>query len=887
MTIPDLGERNTSDTAQADRQASLAADLLNRFRDLGERRDADSAVTHARAAADLAGTSDNLLLLTAALQVRFDHYGDLADLDVLLDAGRRTVAATPEGHPQRFAALSHLSVAVRTRYEHTGVDRDLDEAVDLSRAAVDAASEPGHRAKCRSNLGLALRMRAAVTGDVDDLDEAVAAFEAALDDLHADHHDRGLVLQNLAGTLRNRAASARQPEDLDAAIGHLGEALSTTPETSLRWGSYAAKLSSALRHRYRDQREPADLELAVALARRAADAPDATESVALERIASLGRALLTRGEADRSVTDLDEAIDQLRQAARISDGSYNQAVVHTELGIALWARHALAGNPHDAAEGDTILRGVVESDLPVSVRLHAAEEWGTAALGQPDGARSALDAYTHAVRLLPLSAWRGIDERSRERVLSNSRIAGGAAGAAIAAGHPHQALELLEQSRAVGWSQQLELRSDLTALAAAAPATAGRLAAARTAMHAQDRRMAPAGRKQRIAASREWDAAVAEARTVPGFAGFLRPAAASDLYRAAAAGPVIIVGITEPRCVALVVTTDDVIPVPLPMDKAQLEAHSLAFLAASQVLGSADLDLDLIVAREEVLTETLSWLWDTVARPVLDALGIGPAADGDTVWPRVWWCPIGTMSLMPLHAAGHHARCDGSTVLDRVVSSYTPTLNTLIAVRERIGPVPDAGEPFLVIAPDDAVGPHLPAAAEERQLLRELLGADHCRLLTGADATVEAVREALGQHRLFHLNGHGWQDLFNPSTARIDLADGGITLTELAGAERADGDFAFLSACHTMTGGMNVPDEVMTLASAVQFAGFRHVLGTLWAVPDASAGALSAAFYRHLADGGRLRTDRSAVALHRSVRGLREDAEELPSLWAPFIHAGP
>lgn len=46
-------------------------------------------------------------------------------------------------------------------------------------------------------------------------------------------------------------------------------------------------------------------------------------------------------------------------------------------------------------------------------------------------------------------------------------------------------------------------------------------------------------------------------------------------------------------------------------------------------------------AAEKILTDMLGWLWDTVAGPVLDRLGItGRPPEGEP-WPRVWWCLSG------------------------------------------------------------------------------------------------------------------------------------------------------------------------------------------------------------------------------------------------------
>ena len=43
------------------------------------------------------------------------------------------------------------------------------------------------------------------------------------------------------------------------------------------------------------------------------------------------------------------------------------------------------------------------------------------------------------------------------------------------------------------------------------------------------------------------------------------------------------------------------------------------------------------------LREILAWLWETVAEPVLEALGHKETPVDGWPWPRVWWVPIGAM----------------------------------------------------------------------------------------------------------------------------------------------------------------------------------------------------------------------------------------------------
>jgi tetratricopeptide (TPR) repeat protein len=109
-------------------------------------------------------------------------------------------------------------------------------------------------------------------------------------------------------------------------------------------------------------------------------------------------------------------------------------------------------------------------------RCDAAERWALAARaeGRLDEAGK---AYLRAVELLPAVATRGLGRADRERQLEHrSTLAADAVATALELDDATTALRLLETGRAVLHSQQLDLRTDLTALRHRDPETADRLA---------------------------------------------------------------------------------------------------------------------------------------------------------------------------------------------------------------------------------------------------------------------------------------------------------------------------------------------------------------------------------------------------------------------------
>lgn len=428
---------------------------------------------------------------------------------------------------------------------------------------------------------------------------------------------------------------------------------------------------------------------------------------------------------------------------------------------------------------------------------------------------------------------------------------------------------------------------------------------------------------RRIALAREWDDLVGQVRALSGFEDFLSPPSLESLLPAAEKGPVVIVNVSRWRCDALVVRPEGVTPVPLDrltLDEAtdrgnrylallqRQEAADVAYARASAAAargpGRAS-TRDRLRATEAVyavqedvdamLSELQGWLWEVVADPVLTVLGLTATPAGPTsTWPRIWWCPTGPLTFLPLHTAGYHtepATPHRRTVLDRAVSSYTPTLRALLQARTPAGavdgPAPSVEERdrFLLVEVD-APGQVPLQHAAEHAVLRERVPADRLTVLADDRATVAAVEAGLSAHRWVHFSCHGDQDLADPSRGGLLLHDATLTVSDVA-TGRFRGDFAGLSACKTAVGGVEFLDEAITLAAALHYTGYRHVVASLWSVQDAASAEVFADLYRAIVTDGAVAPELAPAALHDAVRRLRDSRPDWPHVWAPFTHTGP
>ncbi|WP_406491885.1 CHAT domain-containing protein [Streptomyces sp. NBC_00846] len=841
--------------------AVLLADLLAEYERGGDNALLDRIDEHGHAVLDaLPPTHAHRWVigrpLGLALLRRFEATGRGEDLHEAVELLREVVGRPAGGMPEESSDLMHLSGVLIARFKHEGGVAGLDEAIALARRAEVSASDRSELARALNALGTALVYRAQFSGSGLDLREAISVGESALAAA-----DTPSLLAHAQGTLGNRLRQRYladgDPADLDAAIGLMRTALAH------RDNKRAAVVRTALALALRDRGVlggdgGGDLAEAATLYR-AALADEAVGSP------QYGHAQLALAEVLNDLGRREEAIGLLDDLTRSGSGSRLDRMDAARTRAGLLADRAFdADTRRDTADGGTGVGG-----------HGAAGDW-----------RAATDAFSDAVNQLHLSVWRGLSRADRARLLARwSGLASDAAAAAINLGDAERAVELLDHGRSLLWGQALDGRTDLTALRAVRPDLANELDTVHTGFAAEawtDERGAHSAAEHRRRLALDWERLVTSVRTLPGFAGFLLPTPFAELSAAAAEGPVVLVNVSVYRCDALVVSAEGVRVVPLPrLTLEQAEAYARRHLRAMGRTGGPGLAHG---PRDQALLSVCEWLWDTVAGPVLAETALLPQR-------RIWWCPTGALTQLPLHTAGYHDPEDShraAAVIDRAVSSLTPTLRALLHARR---PAKKRPRRLLAVAceqrPRYVTGlADLPLALREVSTLRDLV--PDATIRTGGAATRAEAMALLPGHTCAHFACHGGPGGHGPEGRSVlFLADERLTMADFAGLDLADAELAVLSACHTATAGPELPDEADHLAGALQIAGFRQVVSTLWAIGDDTAAAVTDDLYRALtADGGDLDPGHAATALHTVLLRLREAEPYRPAQWAPFVHFG-
>ncbi|SCG37987.1 CHAT domain-containing protein [Micromonospora rifamycinica] len=862
--------------------------------------------------------------LALVVGFRFEQRRAVSDLSQAKRHADVAVAAVGEGDPVRIDVLIRCVNVYRLSFERFGQLADIDTAVRLSRE-VHRSTDPDHLLTARQLLALCLVMRFARTGSPGDIDEAVAHCRSGLAAMPARHVDRAALNGVLVIALVQRWVGLDDDDDTDLheAVRVSRQVVADLPNIGTVRAQLLATHGALLVMHSLSSNSPAHLDEAIRSAREAVDAPTAGTQRA-GHLVNLAHSLLIRARMSSDPAGVSDAVDTgMAALAGFSPGHPDRARALNVLGTALRIRYLIDHDPRDLDTAVGMWRSSSASRAgAIEIRMTAARTWAQTAAEAGD-AELALEAYGTAVGLLPLLAWRGLDRTVQEkRLTAVTGLAGDAAAWAIAAGQPERAVELLEQGRQVLWSQALQTRSDLSALAAVAPALAAELD--RTRRELDGTEASPivelparpgwemgrdlltsalggpyradtedAGHRRRLA--ERWEDLVAEARRQPGFGSFLRPPSFAALRPATTGGAVVLVNASRWRSDAIIVTPDTVRAVPLPWlshDTAQRRA--VAFLDVQRAVEGGGGPAERVALRQTLVT-LQRWLWDTVGEAVCAALDdvLGSAPDRRH---RVWWCPTGPLTMLPLHAAGRFganaslAAKRRISVAARCVSSYTPSLSVLL--RARATPVPSGPPRAFAVGLGTLPGQApLPAVSDELRAVSSHVPG--LRVLSGRGATVEGVLTALERHSWAHFAGHGDQDFQRPSAAALRLVDGRLSVLDLAGrlaarSRSAGGaDLAYLSACRTAAGGRDLPDEAIQLTAALQMAGFRHVIGSQWAVADRVAAQVADDVYAGLRAGEQLDADAAAVALDRAVDRVRRTHPDRPELWAALIHTGP
>ena len=466
----------------------------------------------------------------------------------------------------------------------------------------------------------------------------------------------------------------------------------------------------------------------------------------------------------------------------------------------------------------------------------------------------------------------------------------------IRTGRLQQAIETLDQGRALLWTEMRGFRSSIAQLRVANSHLADEFAAVNrdleklTLTDSLDTNLDdgdsgfkgidPFGhlveRQQNLLDARE--KLISQIQVLPGFDTFLKPPSFDTLRSAALHGPVIIINHSKWQSDILILLNDS----PPSLITTSHDFYTRANELQDQLLEARKKGLES-EHYEDALCSVLKDLYDLVGRPVIERLNELNVPEQS----RVWWCPTSVFCSLPLHAMGPIPSDVGRPryFLDLYISSYTPSLSALIESNKPTSHMPEKPSLLLVLQPDASMA----QALNEMKAVQ--VSCPQVKTLIAASATPPAALKHLRDHQFAHIVCHGILEPGKPFDSSFILFEGKrLSLLDIVQSRLPEAEFAFLSACHTAELTDESPvDEALHLAAAMQYCGFRSVVGTMWAMLDADGPDLAGNFYKSVfADRtqGVRYYERTAEALRDAVVKLRRKRNVTLERWVNYVHYG-
>ncbi|KAE9407060.1 hypothetical protein BT96DRAFT_174862 [Gymnopus androsaceus JB14] len=873
-----------------ERRASLSSRLGDalwiKFTQTGKRKDLDLSVQYLREALNLRGKGhaqhgNALMLLGICLLTLYDEVGIVAHLDESIQRCRDGAAACPSEPTWLLPThLYTLATALITRYRRLLQTTDLDSAIDslrkiiampASKLAYTGSSMP------RALLSTALIERYRMSQDIQVLDEGIALFRAALQLHKQKFPDESVILDGLAVALRLRFISSGEEIHLRSALDYHFAVLSRkgVRENPRRF-SYLVNFSETLRLRYELTRCPEEVHIAASLLREGS--PPSTHPVYSSILTSLSQwALLVQNPSE-----------------------FVQAIQHA-------------------------IEATQQHNAPARERLQSSRDTLQIAEGNgiPDSIvcrQALLHLYRNAVDLLVQIAGFELDATSQ---LSQLVIAGDlvnrGASRALDVSQPIVAIEMLEAGRAVMWAQALRLRTGFDHIGQVNPLLQKQLVEVSEELKSSQnmgsvgdlRRPSLEGFQsissgpdfahehhaaQRRQKAAEFEMLLQRARALKGFSRFMLGDDFERLAFAARNGPVVILlemhaiiiqtAISQP----VVINFSMAAIVPLHTDFKAYSFRSEHQFFSRDANGNAQERLGLRKKQDALpsFTTLLHDLWLKIVKPILQALDITKPSSPEHR-RRLWWCTTGGLSFMPFHAAGIYDQDSAlnECCYDYVISSYTPTLKALLEAQRGVSNFSVSRSNVLAIAVPEAENClPLPDTTAEVAKVTTVVSPDR---MIPHDGTVADVLNKLQSATIVHLACHGRQNANNALLSGFVLKDGTLDMLAIRDMFRNstnnDSFLAILSACHSAAIDQKQPDETLSLAASMMFAGYRSVIATMWTMEDSHGPPLMEVIYEELFRSDSFGSEGPAYALAVAIDRLRSNNVS-PRSWATFVHYG-
>ena len=863
----------------------------------------EKAYQHAKLAVEFcpATSRSKLGRLSSIGRILERFYQTTGNLDILIEAleySTEAITLLKPQNPNASSWLHNLSMLSLSVYNRTGAIEDLNSAISLEfRSLRHTADWNQLYADRLGALGTLHTHKFERSRDMHDLDLSIRFDSEALSLVNGSNRHRSMYLNNLGNQLVKRFQITKSETDIWRSVQCFDEAISISTNSENRLG-YWNNMSRALQSKF-------DLSHDVQLL---------ATSI---QLLSFGLKEAVPHHPLRSQALSTIAAEYIDLAKYYSPDHWTQ---HPYTGLAL--TQLIDAFQNDS--GDPLQRiqvAHVASDVLIS-RQRLDE---------------AYDILKSAYMLLPLVTARSLDLEDQEQILSKLTNLVSTLTSVILAEKDDidHALEVLDGGRGVILGHLLKDDAAIALLKQKGDdnvSLANEYTALRTDLETPTN-PSNSDLSNKADTRRKIEATLHKVeekiRLVPGLEDFHTPLDVERMKLCAKGKIIVVINVNHLRADAFIVTQNSTI---------SFELETVIYEEVIQHV--RDFRRRVLKAKpnqqNKLMRESLMWLWSHVVSPVFEFMQLKPASTGYRR-PEITWICVGVMSNAPIHAATDYQAKDRSqTTLRYCIPAYAPTIRTIHSALKDTKEL-DMQEQqvkLLGIKMEYTPGKNSPLMGldKEFEAAKKFLPAHSIHSIL-PQPSANQVLLSVPSYQIVHFACHGEFQGDNPSKSRLLLQkepnESGslamdpsttlgatdslgnrdfvsskevkplldeLTVAAISKLHLPDSKLAILLACNSAANeAAPLADESLHIASMMQVAGFKHVIGTLWEAENQTCISFATEFYKLLftsqessgvKDPSMSWRDRIPAAYCRAIEVLQEQHWKAPLIWAPFVHFG-
>ncbi|KAG8719337.1 hypothetical protein FRC09_011301 [Ceratobasidium sp. 395] len=887
--------------------------LEKRARASDNLEDVDDGIRYGHQALSCSSEASGFVLglmrdLSALYLRKYETLNELVDLEESIQFGQNALSVAPNDWPGLPELAGSLGTCYLRRSHRLGTPEDLDKSGMLIERALQFRPDFPARHLWLANLGTVYRSLFKHFGRDEDVEKAIVCYHRAVSRAE-ELQDLSLpgVLSQLGMTYQVLFSRTQKPEHIESAVNYQKKAAELTPDGHPHKPRILCSLGQVYGVRSSVFHEPEDFDRERAYYEQAMELGDDEHLDRSILLYSLGGWHYANFGRTGDKESIDAAVRLLEQAWSLHPA--NSSEHRFSLGLIYQAR----GGVEDVERARDLFKQAAQDQTGTpAFRLSSAKEWAKVC---PDGSDTKFEAYAYAITvLLPLTIWIGVstDRRHESLVFDVKDLVAAAVASAVSAGRYDAAVEWFEQGHAIVWRQTLQLRTPLDDVYAADAQLATELGNVSRELEIASSKKATPDRHGRLIERSSLDEAqqhrrlaqrreelVDAIRRLPGFEDFLRPPTARKLLSGIRDGTVVIVNLYRDQCDALILVSgsEDIIHVRLSaVSHSKVESAHAKLLRSIPGQGARRGVVSSKSRPVDTFRDVLGTLWRDIVKPIVVQMGITHIPTSGRL-PHITWCTAGTLSFLPLHAAGDYGNIEtigdyerSNAILSNLaVSSYAPTINVLSPrafSSDVFSGILAVGHGSAIRDSKRSLNP-LPSTKDELDQIESRVKNWRFTRLEDSNARGDEVLDAMRTHSWVHFACHGSQDLTSPMDSALHLHDKDITLEAISRHPLPHAQLAFLSACETATGNSILPDEGLHLAAGLLMAGYPTVIATMWSIGDRDAPIVAGNVYERLLEDGIPDSRKAARALHEAVARLRSEiGVDQFARWVSHVHIG-